>query len=155
MNPDYEKKLAARVRRELDALGDLTVPPELAQRIMARLTAQPALPWYRRAWPTWPVGWQVASLAILFVTCAALCLSGWELLRVLSASETARTGLANAQALWRTAEVLWNIGATFLNRLNPAVFVIGSALLFTAVALCLGLGAACVRLALRPTTNQI
>jgi len=154
MNPDYEKQLEARVREELDTLGDLTAPPALSQRIMERLTTQPAAPWYRRAWPTWPVGWQMASLLVLIAACGGLSLGGWELLRVINAQEATRTGLAEAQALWRTAGVLLNIGGTFLNRLSPTVLITGFALFFTASALCLGLGSACVRLALRPAANK-
>ena len=155
MNPDYEKQLEARVREELDTLGDLTAPPALSQRIMERLIAQPAAPWYRRAWTTWPVGWQTATLTVLVMACATLSLGAWELVRIISAQEATRSGLADAQALWRTAGVLLNIGGNFINRVSPTILITGFALFFTASALCLGLGSACVRLAFRPTYNKI
>ena len=34
MNAEYEKQLEAGIRRELDALGELEAPPEIARRVM-------------------------------------------------------------------------------------------------------------------------
>ena len=34
MNVEYEKQLEASVRRELNALGELEAPPEIARRVM-------------------------------------------------------------------------------------------------------------------------
>ncbi len=57
----------ADLEREIhEALGRLRPPraPEsLSLRVMAAVRAQRAVPWYRRSWFSWPVGWQVAGVA--------------------------------------------------------------------------------------------
>ena len=155
MNPDYEKQLEASVRRELDALGDLPAPPALANRIMRVLEQRAAAPWYRRSWPTWPLGLRLASMVLLLGTFGGLCFGGWALSHALTTMEQTSSWFADAQALWRTVGVLGNIVSIFINRLGTGVIVTGLALLFTACAVCIGLGSACVRLALRPATNRI
>src|ERR1019366_6589258 len=53
MNSEYEKQLEAVVRRELDALGELEAPPEIARGVMRVIEQCAALPWYRREWQGW------------------------------------------------------------------------------------------------------
>lgn len=155
MNPDHEKQLEASVRRELDALGDLPAPPALANRIMRVLEQRAAAPWYRRAWPAWPLGLRLASLVLLLGGFGGLCFGAWGLTHAVTTMEQTSSRIADAQALWRTGGVLGNIVCTFINRLGTGVIVTGLALLFAACAACIGLGSACVRLALRPATNRI
>ena len=155
MNPDYEKQLEARVRRELDALGELPAPPALANRIMRVLEQRATAPWYRRAWPTWPLGLRLASLVLLLSAFGGLCFGAWELTHTVTTMEQTRSWFADAQALWRTVGVLGNIVSTFTARLGTGVIVTALALLFAASAVCIGLGSACVRLALRPAPNRI
>jgi len=155
MNPQYEKQLEASVRQELDTLGELPAPPALANRIMRVLEQRATAPWYRRAWPTWPLGLRLASLVLLLGTFGGLCFGGWALSHALTTMEQTSSWFADAQALWRTVGVLGNIVSTFVNRLGTGVIVTGLALLFTACAMCIGLGSACVRLALRPASNRI
>jgi len=155
MNPDYEKQLEARVRRELDALGDLPAPPALANRIMRVLEQRATAPWYRRAWPTWPLGLRLASMVLLLGAFGGLCLGAWGLTHAVTTMDRTGSWFADAQALWRTVGVLGNIVSTFINRLGTGVVVTGLALLFSACAVCIGLGSACVRLALHPAPNRI
>lgn len=155
MNPDYEKQLAARVRRELDALGELPAPPALAHRIMGVIAQRAAAPWYRRAWPTWPLGLRLASMLLLLGTFGGLVFGAWGLTHAVTTMEQSSSWLADAQALWRTVGVLGNIAGTFTDRLGTGVILTGLALLFAACAVCIGLGSACVRLALRPAPNRI
>ena len=155
MNPDYEKQLEASVRRELDALGDLPAPPALANRIMGIIEQRAAAPWYRRAWPTWPLGLRLASMVLLLGAFGGLCLGTWGLTHAVTTMEQTSSWIADAQALWRTSGVLANVLCTFTSRLGTTIIVTGLALLFTACAVCIGLGSACVRLALCPATNRI
>ncbi len=155
MNPDYEKKLEACVQRELDSLGELNAPPALANRIMRVLEERAAAPWYRRAWPTWPLGLRLASLLLLLGAFGGLCFGTWGLTHAVTTMEQSSSWLADAQALWRTVGVLGNIAGTFTDRLGTGVIVTGLALLFASGAVCIGLGSACVRLALRPATTKI
>lgn len=155
MTPDYEKQLEARVRRELDALGEIPAPPTVAVRVMRRIAKTPAPPWYRRAWQTWPLGLRLASLTLLLGAFGALSFGAWELARTLTSLETSSSSFATAQALWRTAVVLGDIPVSFFNQLQTGVVVAGLAILFAAAATCLALGSACVRLAMRPAPNSI
>lgn len=155
MNPDYEKQLEASVRRELDALGDLSAPPALTNRIMRVLEQRAAAPWYRRAWPTWPLGLRLASLVLLLGTFGGLCFGAWGLTHAVTTVEPTSVWFADAKALWRTVGVLGNIVSTFTSRLGTGIIGTGLALLFVASALCIALSSACVRLALRPATNRI
>jgi hypothetical protein len=155
MDPQYEKQLEACVRRELDALGEIPAPPALANRIMQRLAAQPVAPWYRRAWPTWSPGLRFASLLVLFAAVSGLCFGTVELVRIVTTHELTSGWISDVQALWRTAGVLGSIGCSFYDRLSTTAIVIGLALLFTAAAICLGVGSACIRLTLRSTAHQI
>lgn len=155
MNPDHEKQLAARVQRELDSLGELAAPPALANRILQRIAARPAAPWYQRAWPTWPVGLRWASLSLLLGGFGGLCFGAWELTRAVTAMAQTHGWLADAQALWRTVGVLGNLARSLTGQLSTGMIVTGLALLLAAGAMCIGLGSACVRLAQRPASNRI
>jgi len=155
MNPDHEKQLEASVRRELDALGELPAPPALANRIMRVLEQRATAPWYRRAWPTWPLGLRVASLVLLLGAFGGLCLGAWGLTHAVTTMERTSVWLADAQALWRTVGVLGNIVSTFTERLGTGVIVTGIALLFVTCAMCIAISSACIRLALCPATNRI
>lgn len=154
MNPQYEQQLEACVRRELDALGDLSAPPALANRIMQQLAAQPAAPWYRRAWPTWSLGLRFASLFVLFAMFAGFCYGAVGLVGLVTTHEVTSGWIADAQALWRIAGVLGSIGCSFYDLLSPATVVTGLALVFTAAAICLGVGSVCIRFALHPAANR-
>ena len=56
-------ELERLVDRELKALSTPRAPRTLLPRVMAAVDAAARLPWYRRAWFMWPLGWQVASVS--------------------------------------------------------------------------------------------
>ena len=155
MNPDYEKQLEARVHRELETLGELPAPPALANRIMRQITTQPAAPWYRRAWTTWPRGWRFAALVVLVSAFGGLCFGAGELTRTITALVQTSGWFTDAQALWQTFVVLSDIAHSFTSRLGTGVIATALAVVFAGCVVCIGLGSACVRLALRPATNRI
>jgi len=53
------------VHDELRRLPSLEAPSTLLPRVMAAVQQWTLRPWYERAWFTWPLGWQVISLAAL------------------------------------------------------------------------------------------
>lgn len=53
------------IDRELRKLPPPRAPRTLAPRVMAAVQDAMHRPWYSRAWLTWPIGWQVASVALL------------------------------------------------------------------------------------------
>lgn len=72
MNPDAsanasapEDDLETLAHRELQRLPAPRAPHTLLPRVMAVVQTWADRPWYTRAWFTWPVGWQVVSVAAL------------------------------------------------------------------------------------------
>ena len=57
--------LEQKVDRELRRLPAPRAPHTLLPRVLAAVEAWVNRPWYTRAWFTWPLGWQVASVALL------------------------------------------------------------------------------------------
>ena len=57
---DLERRVSAELRR----LPDPRAPGTLLPRVLAAVDAWINRPWYARAWFTWPLGWQVASVAV-------------------------------------------------------------------------------------------
>jgi hypothetical protein len=155
MNPRYEKQLEASVRRELDALGELSAPPALADRIMQVIEQRSTAPWYRRSWPTWSLALRAASLMVLLGVFGGLCYGAWELDQAAVAQSLSGGWFADVGALWRTAGVLLNVVCTFISRLGTGVVATGLVLMFVTCVACIGLGSACVRLAMQPATNRI
>lgn len=64
--------LEQRVDRELRRLPPPRAPHTLLPRVLAAVEAWVNRPWYTRAWFTWPLGWQVASVAALVLVVAGL-----------------------------------------------------------------------------------
>jgi hypothetical protein len=155
MNPHYEKQLEAGVRRELDTLGELSAPPALANRILHTIAERSATPNYRRAWPSWPLTLRLTSLTVLLGVFGGLCFVTWQLLRLAHSSGATSARLADAQALGRTLVVLGGVASNLFHQLGLSVFITGLAIIFVAGVICIGLGSACVRLALRPASNRI
>lgn len=60
------------VDRELQRLPAPHAPETLLPRVMAAVDAAARRPWFRRAWFTWPVGWQMASVAIGIIALTAV-----------------------------------------------------------------------------------
>lgn len=63
-----------RVSRALSQLPVLRAPDTLLPRVMAAVQAWAERPWYQRAWFTWPLGWQLATIAALVL----MAVSTWE-----------------------------------------------------------------------------
>lgn len=154
MNPQYEKQLEAGVRRELDALGELSAPPALANRILRAIEQRAAAPWYRQSWTAWPLGLRMASLTALLLVFTGLCFAGWELTHC-ATGQWLGGWFADAGALWRTLCVLADTTVSLVLQLGNGVLLVGVALIFAAWVMCLGLGTVFVRLAMRPAMNRI
>jgi hypothetical protein len=64
--------LERRVDRELRRLPSPLAPDTLLPRVLAAVDAWARRPWYARAWFTWPIGWQIASILALMLFAAGL-----------------------------------------------------------------------------------
>ncbi len=150
MNAEYEKQLEAGIRRELDALGELEAPPEIARRVMRVIDQRAAAPWYRRAWQAWPLGLQAGSLAGLLAAFVLLCFGASKLAHFAALTPAAHqvSGWFNlANAAWRAVTALTNAVGLAFQSLSPAVIIVGTVLLLLCYAACLGLGTIYWRLA--------
>ncbi|SRR6266852_3472845 len=59
------------VDRQLRQLPLPLAPHTLLPRVLAAVQAWAQRPWYERAWFTWPLGWQMASIAALILIVGA------------------------------------------------------------------------------------
>jgi hypothetical protein len=151
MNPEFENQLAAKVQQELNALGELSAPPALASRILRTLEQRTATPWYRSAWQTWPLALQGASLVALLALFGGICYGVGELshaAQVSPAGQQAGEWFAWFGVLWKTSGVLSDAVVTAIRHLGMGILIGGALVLCAAYAACVGLGTACVRLAL-------
>jgi hypothetical protein len=151
MKPEFENQLAAKVHQELNTLGELPAPPALANRILRTIQERTATPWYRSAWQDWPRSLQGVSLMALLAVFGGMCYGVGELshaAQVSPAGQRAGEWLALFGVVWKTAGVLSDAVVTAFRHLGMGVLIGGALALGAAYAACVGLGAACVRLAL-------
>ena len=98
--PDLE----TRVDRELRRLPAPRAPHTLLPRVMAAAQAWAERPWYTRAWVTWPLAWQVVSIAAL----VAIVAGGAVLLpHARSAATSVTTAFASDEAVAVTQQVAY------------------------------------------------
>lgn len=62
--------LDALVGRDLRQLPLPRAPHTLLPRVLAAVQAWSTRPWYSREWFTWPLGWQIGSVALLMTILA-------------------------------------------------------------------------------------
>jgi hypothetical protein len=114
------------VDRDLKRLPLPRAPRTLLPRVLAAVQEIEQRPWYTRAWFTWPVGWQLASAALLMATIAGLAL----LLPTLQAAASALSFVAgvrgdvadttrDVETATTAVRVLWN---TLLAPVVPYAF---------------------------------
>jgi hypothetical protein len=87
--------LEQRAHGELSRLPLPMAPPSLLPRVLAAVDAWARRPWYTRAWFTWPIGWQIASIVAL-----ALFAIGLWMLPAAPPSLVVTTSAS--RVLWRT-----------------------------------------------------
>src|SRR5262245_10661456 len=63
-------ELERSVGRQLRALPLPLAPRTLLPRVLAAARAWSERPWYAREWLTWPLAWQLGSVAVLLLTIA-------------------------------------------------------------------------------------
>ena len=150
MNENENSQLEAAIDRELRTLPNLRAPQPLLPRVMAVIEQRATLPWYRRAWQTWPLPLQVVSMLVLLAAFAGLCFGSWQLVHapaVTAAASEASGWFRVLSTGFSTLGVLANALSLAVKSLGPlALFGIGMALLL-GYATCIGFGTLYVRLA--------
>ena len=95
MHPaDGEDDLRAAFDRELRHLPMPRAPQTLLPRVMASVQEWARRPWYTREWLTWPLGWQIVSVAAL----ALLVAGGAMLLPDVRATATSVSSMVSTPA---------------------------------------------------------
>ena len=148
MNADYEHKLEKQIDQELTALPELRAPDTLVLRVLRAIESRANLPWFRRAWDTWPTWLRLVSFLVLAGAFGSLCLAGWQLSSAGSslAAQKLAVPVATTGALWNAVQTLVGAAAIAFKSMGTG-FVTGcitAAIL--GYALCLVLGAAFIRL---------
>ena len=151
MDSEYEKGLAAEIDQELKNLPELQAPSTLIPRVSADIAQRRSVPWYRQPWPAWPVPMRAAALVILAGFFASLCLGAWRLPDTesyLAASRHAAGWFSGLTSLWNALNALIGALAQAVQLLGRGFLLGCLAAVSLAWAMCLGLGTACLRVAL-------
>ena len=126
MKPDDLERF---VGGALKQLPPPRAPDTLLPRIMAAVDTSVQRPWYRRAWRTWPLGWQVASA----IACAALILliasagpvnTATTVARTAPASDVISDSVAFAGRMQDASGVAWTLWRVVLQPLVPYAFAL-------------------------------
>ena len=150
MDPEIDPKLEALLDAELKKLPPVAAPASLVPRVMAILAARQARPWWQRSWWDWPLAAK-ASFLLVAIAIAGAFGGGGVLLDqgVVSYSQQVTEQLAPASTLWDTAASLRTaVGLLWTRAAQPLLvtLMIAAGLLYL---ICVGVGTACVRSALR------
>ena len=150
MSLEYEKKLEVEIDRELKSLPDVAAPATLVSRVMAAIELRRALPWFRRAWHTWPGSLQGLFLVTMIALFGGICFGVWE------ASHTATIGLAvykvggwfsGLSAIYTALNALAGAIVAMIKQINSTVLLAFLCAAGLGYALFLGLGTMYFRLA--------
>jgi hypothetical protein len=150
MNLEYEKKLEVEIDRELKGLPEISAPATLVSRVMAAIELRKALPWFRRAWDTWPDSLQGLFIVTMVALFGGICFGVWE------GSHTATFGLAvqkvggwfsGLSAIYTALNALAGAIVAMIKQVNSTILVAFLCAAGLGYALFLGLGTMYFRLA--------
>jgi len=150
MKDEYEQKLERAIDRELKALPPLPAPAELAARVFQAIARAATLPWYRRAWQTWPAAWRIVSFAVLVAVFGGLCFVAWQSPHStlgLVVSAKIQACLSTLNSLQNAALAVRSSAVLILKQVHTTVLVLCLASVAFGYFLCVGLGSVCLRLA--------
>jgi len=144
MNDMNDRRLEARIHRELRALPSLRAPRTLAPRVLAAIAARHAAPWFRRSWNTWPLAMKISFFGLGFAALGGLVFLGTVLPQL--ATETVGpadwlfTQFAGLKPYYDFAARLAHSLGTALQGTGNRLLWYLAALLAVAYATCIGLG---------------
>src|SRR6266403_3361392 len=150
MSLEYVKKLELEVDRELKVLPEISAPATLVSRVMAAIELRRALPWFRRAWHTWPGSLQGLFLVTMLALFGGICFGVWE------GSHTTTFGLAvhkvggwfsGLSAIYTALIALAGAIVAMIKQVNSGILIAFLCAAGLGYALFLGLGTMYFRLA--------
>ncbi len=150
MDNNNVKQLEAEVDRLLKSLPPLRAPETLIPRVLAVVSAEARVPWYRRTWQTWPVAIRLGSLALALAFGAGLYVGIGEVVHALRGTYVAaqfNNLLGALSGIHQAVRALAGAGALVIERVDtPWVVACGLLALLSYIA-CVGLGTIFARLA--------
>ena len=150
MSLEYEKKLEGEIDRELKALPEIAAPATLVSRVMAAIELRKALPWFRRAWDTWPGSLQGLFVVLMAALVGGICFGVWE------ATHTATFALAvhkvggwfsGLSAIYTALNALAGAIVAMIKQVNSTILIACLCAAGLGYALFLALGTMYVRVA--------
>ena len=150
MEPEFDPKLESLLSDELKSLPPVKAPASLLPNVMAVLAARARMPWWQHAWWDWPLTAKVAFV-LLAVSIAGLLGGGGSILGDSAAGYSTEVlerfnGMEGTFDLFAplvdAAALVW--ARTAQPFLLYGVFIVGALYL-----MCVGMGTACVRYALK------
>ncbi|MCX7721958.1 MAG: hypothetical protein N2379_02720 [Verrucomicrobiae bacterium] len=157
MNTGNDKELEAAIDRLLKTLPPLRAPDTLVPRVLAAVTPQARLAWYRRPWQTWPVALQLGSLAAALALCAGVYIGIGELVHALRGTFLATqldSLLGALSAVHQAAQALAHVGGLVAQRIGTGWLVGCGLIALLSYAACVGLATIFARLAWAQNTQN-
>lgn len=125
-----------RLNRALERLPMPLAPETLLPKVMQGVHARVALPWYRRAWRAWPLGWQVLSVGaciavvvLVFSRGPSPALTAWITGETLAPAQVVTSQVEPTVA---ALQILWRV---VFEPLVPAIFVLAMLMCVACVAI--------------------
>lgn len=150
MNRENDPWEVRGLDRALKEMPPLKAPPGLARRVMTAIAEKEAARWYTMPWHAWPVALQALSMAVLLGAFGGVVFSSWHLAHAAGQTQVMhelRELGSGFVAVWRTFTIVFaSITLVFKQIGTGAAWMIFGLLALT-YAGCVGIGAACWRLA--------
>jgi hypothetical protein len=145
----YPAELDRLVDAELRQLPSPRAPQTLLPRVMAAVEQWTRRPWYTRAWFTWPLGWQVTSVAALalIVVAGALLMPSARVAAGDAALRLAPGVLSDVAQTANRVDATMNAGRVVWRALLEPLVAYAFALVVLMVLACAAFGTALNRIA--------
>jgi hypothetical protein len=145
--PPFENPWEKRLHDELRKLPELEAPASLIPSVMAMISKQPSLAWYRRPATTWPPALRIALVVSSVCLFGLLFLAAQQFFAGSPETTFFTTLMAKGGTLFRTMETLLGACAAVMRQYaGPVMFGVIAVAGFAYFSL-LGLGGALWRVA--------
>lgn len=145
--PPFQNPWEKRLHDELRKLPELEAPAGLIPSVMAAISKQASLAWYRRPATTWPPALLIALVVSSVCLIGLLVLATQDLLVGSPETSFFEVLLAKGETIFRTVETLLGASVTVMRQYaGPVMFGVIAAAGFAYLSL-LGLGGALWRIA--------
>jgi hypothetical protein len=151
MNQEYENRLEKLIDRELKNLPAMKAPAGLSARILAAVEKKVRVPWYRRAWQTWPIALQVISVVLLLTAILGAYMGCAYLIQgpaVTSFAASVKNSLSGLGAALNVLSALGNAVMLVVKSMGTTAVVTCVLLVVFGYTSCVGLGSVYLRLAM-------